>query len=104
MLNINIDTPSSIMDQLRLRYKQKRLYKNFTQEGLSSRSGVSLGSLKRFEGTGNISLESLLKLSLVLECLDDFKTIAMHKEEVIKTLDEIMNIKDKKIKQRGSIS
>jgi transcriptional regulator with XRE-family HTH domain len=46
---------------------QKRLDKNPTQEGLAKRSGVSLGSLKRFESSGHISLESLLKLALVLE-------------------------------------
>ena len=76
MLNINIETPFSIMEVLKDNFKQKRLSFNLTQEGLSKKSDVSLGSLKRFENSGQISLESLLKLALVLECLEEFKNIA----------------------------
>lgn len=103
MLNINIYTPLQIMEQLKTKFKQRRLYFNLTQNGLAKRSGVSLGSLKRFETSGNISLESLLKLSLVLECLDDFQDIANTKEKPINSLDEIINTKVKSIKKRGSI-
>jgi hypothetical protein len=42
---------------------------------LAKRSGVSLGSLKRFETTGQISLESLLLLADVLNRLDDFDAV-----------------------------
>ena len=47
----------------------------FSQSELAKRSGVSLGSLKRFELTGQISLESLLKLADVLNRLNDFEAI-----------------------------
>lgn len=103
MLNINISTPASIMNLLKNKYKDKRLYLKLTQDGLSSRSGVSLGSLKRFETTGSISLDSLLKLSLVLECLDDFNNILNTKLEQINTIEEIINYNNQKIKKRGSI-
>jgi transcriptional regulator with XRE-family HTH domain len=66
MLNININTPSNIIELLKDNFKQRRLKFNLTQQGLSKRSGVSLGSLKRFESSGQISLESLLKVALVL--------------------------------------
>lgn len=102
MLNINISTPSSIIEDLKDKYKQLRLSFNLTQAGLSKRSGVSLGSLKRFENSGQISLYSLLKLSLVLECLDDFQHIADKKEPIFGSLDELLEQK-KSIKKRGSI-
>lgn len=38
---------------------------------MAERSGVSLGSLKRFENTGKISLESLLKLAHLMSHLMD---------------------------------
>jgi transcriptional regulator with XRE-family HTH domain len=41
----------------------------------AERSGVSLGSLKRFENTGQISFESLLRLVNVLHRLEDFDNI-----------------------------
>ena len=42
---LNISTPSSIIDELKKKYKQKRLILDLTQEGLSDKSSVSLGSI-----------------------------------------------------------
>jgi len=103
MLNINISTPSSIMEILRVKYKQKRLSMDLTQSGLSTRSGVSFGSIKRFESIGQISLNSLLRLSLVLECLEDFKNIANIKNPIINSLSQIVSAKEAPLKKRGSI-
>jgi len=102
MLNINISTPSSIIDEIKSKYKQRRLELNLTQEGLSSKSGVSLGSLKRFETSGQIAFESLLKLSLVLECLEDFKQILTPKKQIISSIEELLEQKASS-KKRGSI-
>lgn len=52
-----------------------RLGKNLTQAELAQQSGVSLGSLKRFEQKQEISLKNLLKLALVLGFLDRFEEI-----------------------------
>lgn len=95
MLSINIQTPSSTMLYLKDNFKKKRLLFNLTQEGLANRSGVSLGSIKRFETDGEISLKSLLKLAVVLECLDDFLQIAITKKEHISSIDELIK-KEKK--------
>ncbi|MDY3201232.1 MAG: helix-turn-helix transcriptional regulator [Arcobacter sp.] len=101
MLAINISTPKSIMQDLKDKFKQKRLSLNLTQEGLSNKSGVSLGSIKRFETSGEISFESLLKIALVLNCLDDFKNIANKKDEQYDSMDDLLKIKP--IKKRGAI-
>ena len=104
MLNINISTPNAIMALLKDKYRKKRLNFDLTQGGLSARSGVSLGSVKRFESDGKISLESLLKISLVLECLDDFDNIANIKEKKIDSIKRLLSIKEMPIKKRGSIT
>ena len=101
MLAINISTPNSIMQNLKDKLKQKRLSLNLTQEGLANKSGVSLGSIKRFESSGEISFESLLKVALVLNCLDDFKNIANKKDEQYETMDDLLKIKP--LKKRGLI-
>ncbi len=104
MLNINLSTPSSMMQVLKDKFKERRLFLDLTQEGLSYKSGVSLGSLKRFEGSGQISLESLLKLALVLECLDDFGTIADKRDIQVHSIDELINrASSSKTKKRGKI-
>ncbi len=101
MLAINISTPKSIMQNLKDKFKQKRLSLNLTQEGLSNKSGVSLGSIKRFETSGEISFESLLKVALVLNCLDDFKNIANKKDEQYDSMDDLLKVKP--MRKRGSI-
>ena len=101
MLTINMNTPSDILSILKTNFKEKRLHLNLTQEGLSNRSGVSLGSIKRFESSGQISLESLLKISLVLDCLNDFKSIATINEENPQNIEELLSEKQKN--KRGKI-
>jgi len=47
-------------------------------------------SNKRFESSGQIALESLLKLSLVLECLGDFSVVCEGKEVMPKSIEELL--------------
>jgi transcriptional regulator with XRE-family HTH domain len=62
----------------RHRVLRKRL--KISQKEMAERSGVSLGSLKRFERSGKISLESLLKLMHLLGRLSDFDHVLKEKE------------------------
>lgn len=56
----------------------------WTQAELALRSGVSLGSLKRFEQTGKIAFESLLKLAHVLNRLQEFEQLFPPNEDLSK--------------------
>ncbi len=90
MLSFLPKTPSEIQQNLKTNFKQKRKKLGFTQNDLANRSGVSLGSLKRFENSGQISLESLLKLALVLECLEEFDCLCGDKGEEFGSIEEII--------------
>jgi transcriptional regulator with XRE-family HTH domain len=68
-------TPQALLQSIADKHKKLRKKKGYTQSELADRSGVSLGSLKRFEQTGQISLENLLRLALVLDRLEDFEPI-----------------------------
>lgn len=59
-------TPEELNKDLALRIKHIRRRRKISQEELSSRSGVSLGSIKRFETSGQISLISLTKIAVSL--------------------------------------
>ena len=83
-------TPSEMMDTLKTKFRQRRKALGYTQTELSERAGVSLGSLKRFEHSGQIALESLLKLALVLECLGDFDAACCEEEERFGSIKEIL--------------
>ena len=65
-------SPNDMAKDIARRVQGKRLSLNLTQKTLSERSGVSYGTLKKFERTGQISLESLLKIALVLDEFDNF--------------------------------
>jgi len=81
MYSIN-PTPHEIGKELAMRHKALRKQLKLSQLEMAERSGVSLGSLKRFETTGQISLESLLKLAHLLDRLEDFKSVFQHKDDL----------------------
>jgi len=68
-------TPYDILLQTAAQHKKLRKKHGYSQAELAERSGVSLGSLKRFEQSGQISFESLLKLAHVLGRLEDFESV-----------------------------
>lgn len=68
-------TPLDVLKKIAVKIKVLRKEKKLSQSELSKRSGVSVGSLRRFEQTGQISLESLLKIIHVLDRLDEFDGI-----------------------------
>lgn len=90
-------TPSEVAKHIAASAKKKRLSLNLSQHSLSERSGVSLSVLKKFERTGKISLESLLKIALVLGNLSDFadafKPIPL---QMLPTLDSLLKQKTRK--------
>ena len=52
-----------------------RKRRSISQEKLASMSGVSYGSVKRFESTGQISLLSLTKIAMALDIADELRNI-----------------------------
>ncbi|MCE5318132.1 MAG: helix-turn-helix domain-containing protein [Parachlamydia sp.] len=90
-------TPLEMASHIAKWVKEKRLEQNLSQHSLLERSGVSLAVLKKFERTGKISLESLLKLSLALGSLVDFTQLFRPAlPETAKILDELLKQKTRK--------
>jgi len=65
---------------LAARAKARRLACDLTQVELARRAQVSLGSLKRFEQTGAVALDSMLRIAAQLECLDEFSGLFSTRE------------------------
>ena|SRR3990167_1528084 len=90
-MTLKMNTPNDIALQLAKQLQTKRLSYNLSQKTLADRAGVSYGVLKKFERTGKISLESLLKLALVLDSLTEFETLFNYEpHQVFTTLDELL--------------
>ena len=75
-------TPLEVSNALAERHRTLRKQLKMSQEEMAERSGVSLGSLKRFENTGKISLDSLLKLIHLLGRLNEFDNLLLPKENL----------------------
>lgn len=96
-MDFNFLTPHDLLGKIAAQAREKRLSLNLTQQSLSGRSGVSLGVLKNFERTGKISIESLLKIALVLDALAEFSTLFKPKPlESYPSLDHILKQKSRK--------
>jgi len=82
--------------------RAKRLQMDLTQEGLANRSGVPLRTLRKFEQEGAISLESFVKLYMVLGGLDDIIKASAPKESAFSSIDEVLKTSNAKTRKRGT--
>ena len=78
----NLKAPQDICQEIAERLQRVRLNRNMTQRELAERSGVSLGSLRRFERTGDISLGSLVLLAIALSRAGDLDELFVEHEVV----------------------
>lgn len=69
------ETPEEINQALAQRLARIRKRRRLSQQQLSEKSNVSYGSIKRFETSGQISLLSLTKLCVALDCVDEIKDL-----------------------------
>lgn len=86
-------TPYEIARDIAMNMRKRRKEQKLTQKELSERSGVSLGSIKRFEQTYEISLSSLLKIAFVLGCGEEF--LQLFTKKYYRSIEEVINERDK---------
>lgn len=75
MISPNLKSPNEIAMDIASQFRTRRLNLNWSQKTLASRSGVSLGTIKKFEHTGKIGLIALLQMALVMRILDAFERL-----------------------------
>ncbi len=89
---MNSKTPKEINMDIAGRLRQRRKKMSLTQNQLSTKSGVSLGSIKRFERIGEISLTSLIKITIALECSDELNKL--FRDQPLTSIQEVINEQD----------
>ena len=75
MINLYEKTWTEINNDIAQKIVRLRKRKKITQKQLAARSGVSLGSLKRFEQSGEISLQSLTKIAIALDVENELEDL-----------------------------
>lgn len=86
-------TPGEIDKLLANRIRDIRKRRKMSQVRLSEKAGVSLGSVKRFEQSGEISLFSLTKIAIALEIEQEMEHL--FEEVPFLSIEEILNGNDK---------
>jgi len=99
-MNFELKTTVEVAQTLAERVKELRLRKKWKRSTLAERSGVSVGSLRRFEQTNKISLESFLKLLSAFGRLNEMDELLQ--PSTINSIDDLETRKHP-LPQRGSI-
>ena len=92
-------SPHAIAKQIAIRVREKRLALNLTQQALATKSGVSLGSLKRFESRYEISLRHLLLLAIALQATEEF--MQLFSATMYQRVDDVVKRKHLSKRKRG---
>ncbi len=83
------ETAEELDQKLALRVRNIRKRRSISQEKLADISGVSYGSIKRFEMTGKISLLALTRIAIALDIADELRNIFTNVP--YKDIQEVMN-------------
>lgn len=97
MTDIDLIAPSDVMQRTAQRAKALRLEQNITQQELADKVGIAVGTVKRFEKTGEVQFNHLLRIALVLGKLEDFSNIFAVNDVPI----SLYNLKAEKVRQRA---
>ena len=89
MINLYQKTWTEINNDIAQKIVRLRKRKKITQKQLAARSGVSLGSLKRFEQSAEISLQSLTKIAIALDVENELE--GLFDNVPFASIEEIIN-------------
>lgn len=81
------------------RVKALRLERGWTQQEIADRSGIALATYRRFERSGRISLERLLKLAVILDARAGFDKLFV--PPPARSLSELEEKEDRPARKRG---
>lgn len=93
MIQLEQKTSSQIAKEISERIKHLRKQKHFTQSQMAERSGVSYASYKRFEQTGEISFDSLIRVAIALDCEKDFDSL--FSKEIFSSIEEVIALQER---------
>lgn len=93
-------SPSNITMGIAERVRERRLELNLTQRSFASRAGVGYDAYRRFESSGEITLNNLVLCAIALGDVEGF--LALFTKRSYQSVDELLKIKEIKKRKRGS--
>ena len=88
ILDFKLATPEEVCLELGRRLKIQRLSKNFKQQDLADRAGVSVGTIKNLEAHGHSSLETWIRVSAALDLIQEIEPLFRSKIRSIAEMEK----------------
>ena len=82
-------SPHGVSKAIAARLKERRLQIGWSRKTLAARAGVNPWSLKRFEVSGRIAFESLIKMAVALGNTRDFEALFAPRTNEPATMSEL---------------
>lgn len=89
MIFIDQKMPREIAAEVSGRVRARRKELKLTQEQMARRAGMSLASYKRFEQSGAIAFESLIRIGIALDREEDFD--ALFAKRAYASIEEVVD-------------
>jgi transcriptional regulator with XRE-family HTH domain len=96
---LDMYNPKALAAMLAVKVRKLRLSVNMSQQGLADKSGVSLGTVKRFENSSEISMKHLLMIAVALQATEEFN--GLFPDRPFHRLDDLLKEQNVKKRQRG---
>lgn len=84
------DTPKDICLETARKAVLRRKALHISQKELAGMTGVSFASIRRFETTGQISFESLVKIAISIDMKEDVKNL-FNERKVYRTIQDVID-------------
>ena len=89
-LDLYYDTPKDICLETARKAVLRRKALHISQKELAGMTGVSFASIRRFETTGQISFESLVKIAISIDMKGDVKNL-FNERKVYRTIQDVID-------------
>lgn len=96
MVLLSLMAPADVARSVAARARTRRVALGLTQQDVADRSGVNVWTLRRFESSGKLALDALIRVAIVLDAIEEFG--ALFPEPEFRSLDEVI---DRPKRQRG---
>lgn len=84
------DTPKEICLETARKATLRRKALHISQKELAGMTGVSFASIRRFETTGQISFESLVRIAISIEMKEDVKNL-FNERKIYRTIQDVID-------------
>ena len=91
-------TANEILAEIARRAQDARIHAGLRQKDLAEKAGVSLGTLRRFERTGDVGMETIVKVAIALNKEREFLELFPPSDP--RSLDEVLRTAPKPARVR----